>query len=64
MTYLRYVENLSLYNITSEPTEYIVQVNQDNHINHVAIYVSASFISLLSLCCIYYHRNKKRIARK
>jgi hypothetical protein len=64
MTYLRYVEQLNLYNISAEPTEYI-----PNHIvdpiNYSSLYISVSCLSIVCIVggIIYYHRNKKRIKK-
>jgi hypothetical protein len=57
MSYIRYVEELDLLNITSEPTEYI---NQNETIDYLPIYISVScIISLIICCCCYYQRRRR-----
>lgn len=59
MTYLKYVEEIDILNITLEPTEYAIKPQLKETIDYLPIYISISCLIILFICCCYYQRRRR-----
>jgi subtilase family serine protease len=64
MTYKKYVRQIELYDITSEPTENIQsleQINNDKNADLIIVYVVISFIVIVIIFSIFYLKRYRNI---
>lgn len=64
MNYKKYVREVELFDITSEPTENIQsleQINNDKNANLIIVYIVTSFVVMIIIFSIFYLKRYRNI---